>query len=105
MSVASELDVDMQDLLRQVDSHRMEYTDGTVIDMRSDLQAALLAIGWLPPTFTDAVKREVKRAWETDDGAESFRALGAAAAVLGVQLVDPSAESVNTAGRGLREVA
>lgn len=98
MSVNSELDVDVQELV-QVFVHgdgaemlRAEPGSDAWADNAGDVLAALEALGWLPPTYTAHVKARVKQAYEAVENDESFDALISAASVLGVELVDPFAE-------------
>lgn len=96
MSTANALDADLQDLTRiftHGDGHDLLGTQpgsDAWAENAEDVLGALLQLGWLPPTHTEAVKRDVKLAWEADEANESFRALGAAAEVLDVELVDPA---------------
>lgn len=98
MSVGSELDVDMQDLVRVFthgdgyDLLKSEPCSDAWADNAGDVMAALLALGWLPPTYTDAVRREVQAAYAADEDDESFAALRRAACVLDLELAYPDAD-------------
>lgn len=96
MSVGSELDVDMQDLVRVfthgdgADLARTTPGSDAWADNAGDVMAELLTLGWLPPTLTSAAGQEVKRAWEATSDDEAFTALTSAAIIMGVTLVDPN---------------
>lgn len=98
MSVGSELDVDLQDLVR-VFTHgdgaeltQTEPDSDVWADNAGDVMAALLTLGWLPPTYTAHVKAKVKQAFEAVEDDEAFVALRSAAGVLDVELADPFAD-------------
>lgn len=97
MSVGSELDVDVQDLvgtfkmragkeLLNVEPDSYEWADSA-----ADVLADLIRMGWLPPTYTAHVKAKVQEAYAASENDDAFRALRSAADVLGVVLVDPDA--------------
>lgn len=98
MSVGSELDVDMQDLVRVFthgdgyDLLKSEPCSDAWADNAGDVMAALLALGWLPPTYAAHVKAKVKQAFEAVEDDEAFAALRSAAGVLEVELADPFAD-------------
>lgn len=103
MSVGSELDVDVQDLVRvfsstipAVDLMQMDPEDDGWADGAEELLAMLLQMGWLPPTYTAHVKAKVKQAYEAVGDDEAFTALQSAAGVLRVELVDPMADPLNS---------
>lgn len=63
MSVASSLDLDLQDLVR-VFTHddgaellHVEADSDVWADNAGDVMGALLKLGWLPPTYTEHLQR------------------------------------------------
>lgn len=105
MSVGSELDMDVQDLVAVFEDSdgagllHVERDSDDWAENAADVLAQLLRMGWLPPTYTEHVKAKVKQAWEADDNNESFHALQSAADVLGVELVDPHADMAPALGK------
>lgn len=99
MSVASEVDNDMQSLVRVFthgDGHDLLTAEpGTDVwaENVEDVLHRLLAMGWLPPTHADVVRLKVRESWEADNDTDAFHALGTAAVILNVQLVDPHTEA------------
>lgn len=102
MSVGSELDVDVQDLVRVFthgDGHGLLSVEPGMFawaDNADEVLQQLLKMGWLPPTYTEHVKAKVKQAYEAVGDDEAFTALRSAADVLDVELVDPMAGPLNS---------
>lgn len=100
MSVGSELDVDVQDLVHVVVAAAMGnmggWSEAGALDVRTGLLDKLLKMGWLPPTYTAHVAAKVKQAWEAEGDDEAFEALNSAANTLDVELVDPMADPLNS---------